>query len=277
MKNAVKVFTYLVLSFMMLYAIAGMFSGVLLAIMKAVAFGVPLVVGIFAARKLKTEREEIAGLAERESMLMGINKESVLLMLPLIVPVIALVFLVSYLTTLALGAFGMSAPSVEETSLFNMILVHALVPAVLEESVFRYLPMKLLAPYSRRWCVILSSLYFAFIHMSIYQLPYAFLAGLIFIIIDIICDSVLPSLILHFLNNSVSVLWIKYSDDSVFATRFVIIMVVTALLSMIPVIIRGRRYLKELRRSMDAGDRLTDYAAPLVFCIFCGAMTLLNL
>ena len=54
-------------------------------------------------------------------------------------------------------------------------------------------------------------------------------------------------------------------------------MVATALLSLIPVIIRGRRYLEELRRSMDAGDRLTDYAAPIVLCIFCGAMTLLNL
>lgn len=277
MKNAVKVFTYLVLSFTMLYAISGMFSGVGGMLMKVVAFGVPLIVGIFASRKLKTEREEIAGLAEQESMLMGINKEAFLLMLPLIIPVIALVFLMSYLTTLALGAFGMSAPTVEETSLFNMILVHALVPAVLEEAVFRYLPMKLIAPYSRRWCVMLSAIYFALIHMSVYQLPYAFLAGLIFIIIDLACDSILPSLLLHFVNNAVSVLWIKYSDSSEFVMWFIILMVSLALLSMIPVIVRGRVYMKKIRLSVDPGERLTAPSAPIVFSIFCLAMTLLNL
>ena len=106
-----------------------------------------------------------------------------------------------------------------------MLIIHALLPSFLEEMLFRYLPMKLIAPYSRRLCILLSSAYFALIHFNLFQIPYALLAGLVFITVDLWADSVLPSFILHLLNNVISVLWIKYSASWEFATWYTVILV----------------------------------------------------
>ena len=75
--------------------------------------------------------------------------------------------------------------------------------------------MKLLLPYSKRHTVIYSSLFFALIHCSFSQMPYAFIAGVIFMLVDVAFDSVWPSIILHFVNNSLSIVWMKYCSGTV--------------------------------------------------------------
>lgn len=277
MKNAVKLFTYFTLVFIILHLTSALFSGVVAALVRVIAFALPAFAGYTASRRLKKEREEIAGVAERESTLLSLDKGSLIKLLTLIFPVIAIVFLISYLTSLLLGAIGAESAGVEDAPLIEMLLLHALMPAVLEELTFRYVPMKLLAPYSKRWCVILSSLYFALIHMNAFQLPYALAAGLIFIVVDIACDSVWPSFLLHLLNNSASVLWIKYSADTTFALWFVIVLVALALLSLIPIIIRRKSYLADLRGALDVGEPLTECSAPMILVFLCVAMTVINL
>ena len=277
MKNAVKLFTYLTLAFMLLYSVSAMASGWVGIVLEVLAFALPVAFGYAASRRLKSEREELRGVAERESTLVTVSGGDAVGVLALTAPVIAIIFLISYLTSLLLGALGLVGSTVEDAPLFEMLVMHALMPAILEEAMFRYLPMKLIAPYSRRWCAVLSAIYFALIHGSLFQLPYALAAGFIFIIIDLAADSVLPSVALHLLNNAVSVLWIKYSSDAGFAAWYVGAMAALALLSLIPVLINRRKYLARLRSALDAGENLTERAAPTVLVVFLLIMTAINL
>ncbi|MBR2930167.1 MAG: CPBP family intramembrane metalloprotease [Clostridia bacterium] len=263
MNSAVKLYTVLVLIFIVLYSLAPAF-GILGVALELLAFAIPVAVGFVASRRYKREREEAKGLAEAESTLFGLSGDAALDLLPLVAPAVALIFLISFLTSLLLGALGMTADHVENEELWKMLLLHALMPSLLEEMLFRYLPMKLIAPYSRRTAILISSLFFALIHMSLFQLPYAFFAGLIFILIDLAADSVLPSMIIHFVNNTISVLWIKYAADPGFATCYVVILAALALISLIPIIIRRRRYAALLKDVTAKGEVLTDYSAPLI-------------
>ncbi|MBR7116514.1 MAG: CPBP family intramembrane metalloprotease [Clostridia bacterium] len=276
MKNALKLLTLLCIAFILLNSAAGSFGGALRVVLQCFAFALPVVIGYVASRRFKREREEIAGVAESESTLFELSRSSLREFLPTVAPTVAVIFLLSYLTSLLLGALGMTGNTVEDAPLYEMILLHALIPSVLEEMLFRYLPMKLLAPYSRRACVIISSLYFAVVHMSLYQLPYAFAAGLIFIIIDLACESVLPSVILHFINNTVSVLFIKYGENPDFALWFVIIMVALALVSLIPIIIRRKEYIESVRRALLKGEGIGELFAPGVFTVMCVLLSILN-
>ena len=276
MNNAVKVYTFLAIAFILLCSVSGMLPAPFNLIFEITAYAVPVFVGYFASRKFKREREEIAGVAEAESTLIGIEPRRLSWIAPLVMPTLGLIFLISYLTSLLLGALGLVGSTVEDAPIAEMLLMHALVPSLLEEMLFRYLPMKLIAPYSRRLTVVISSAYFALIHMNLYQFPYAFIAGAIFILIDIWADSVLPSFILHLLNNTVSVLWIKYSASPLFATWFVVILVSLSLLSLVPIIIKRRDYLATLKFATDKGDTLTDRYAPMLFILFTSIMTILN-
>ena len=276
MNNSVKVYTFLIIAFIFLCSITGALPEPFNLILEIVAYGVPIFVGYLASRKFKREREEIAGVAEAESTLIGVRREKTVGILPLVMPTLGIIFLVSYLTSLLLGLLGVQGSTVEDAPLFEMIILHALVPSVLEEMLFRYLPMKLIMPYSKRFCVCLSSVYFALAHMNLYQLPYALLAGAIFILIDVWADSILPSFILHLLNNVVSVLWIKYSSSSEFSMWFIIILSSLAVLSLIPLVVKRREYIRAIADAVDKGETLTDRYAPMLFIVFASLMTLLN-
>ena len=77
--------------------------------------------------------------------------------------------------------------------------------------------MKLLAIENVRVCVLISAILFALSHHSLFSVFYAFVAGVSFMLIDIISDSVIPSFIIHFLNNALSVLLTFYSGSAYLA------------------------------------------------------------
>ncbi len=216
MKYVIKLYTALSLLFLLLLSISGSIGGIFSDVIYVMAFVAPAACGLYFSQTLHRKREEEAGITLENKWYYTLRINSVNLFLPLVMPVILAVMLVSYMTTLLLGVFGLSNPEVQISSLPNMILVHALIPTFFEELLFRYVPLRLILPYSKSACVIISSLYFACIHCSLFAIPYALVAGAVFIIIDIAFDSVLPSLILHFLNNAMSVIMLKYctSDTS---------------------------------------------------------------
>ena len=179
MNNAVKVYTFLTIAFILLCSASGMLPEPFNIIFEIISYGSLVFCGYLASRKFKREREERAGVAESEATLFGIRADRLGGIAPLIMPTLGVIFLISYLASLLLGLLGLTGATVEDAPLFEMILLHAVLPAVLEEMLFRYLPMKLIAPYSKRLCVVISSAYFALIHMSLFQLPYALLAGVV--------------------------------------------------------------------------------------------------
>ena len=85
------------------------------------------------------------------------------------------------------------------------LINHALLPAILEEALFRYLPMRMIAPHSPRCAIIISSLFFALVHGNLFQIPYAFIGGIIFMSLNLATGSIIPSLVIHFVNNAMSI------------------------------------------------------------------------
>ena len=269
MTEAVKLYTFLDVIFILLLALSGSFGGLLGQILYYLAFAVPVAIGFYTSDTLKTKREEIKGLAEPPEKLFDFDKKTAVKLLPLIAPVVLTVFLASLLTSLLLSLIGVSSAPVEDAGIFRMLLIHALVPAVFEEMLFRYIPMKILLPYSKRWCVIYSALCFSLIHCSFSQMPYAFVAGLIFMLVNVAFGSVWPSVILHFVNNAVSVIWIKYCGGGIAAVIMISALVLLAIVSLLFAAKRKDEYIASFKSAFEKGERFGLTYAPFVLALIC--------
>lgn len=87
--------------------------------------------------------------------------------------------------------------------LFSLLLIAAL-PAFLEESVYRGIFFNEYRKVSPWGGVVLSALLFGLMHGNINQFSYAFLMGMVFALIIEATDSILASMIMHFLLNGIS-------------------------------------------------------------------------
>lgn len=263
MTEAIKIVTFVDIVFIIILVLSGMLPGLFGELIYYCAFLVPITIGFFSSKGLKLKREQLAGVAEPPESLLFFDKKRLAYLLPLIAPSILIIFLSSLVTSVLLSSFGVTAPPVEENGIVTMLIVHALAPALFEEALFRYVPMKLLLPYSRKWCVIYSALFFALIHCSFYQMPYAFLAGIIFMLIDIALGSVWPSVILHLINNSASVIWMKYCTELPLGICFISALVLLSLISLYFVLRKRKAYLEMLRGAFERGEAFKATYAPL--------------
>lgn len=103
---------------------------------------------------------------------------------------------------------------VNENPLWLNLVVIALLPAVVEEFIFRGL---IFNGYKRRnplMAIILSAALFGFIHMNINQFSYAFVIGVIFGLMAYATGSLLPSIMSHFIINGTSVVITHMSADT---------------------------------------------------------------
>ena len=276
MKDGVRVLVLADLIFVALLSLSGSVRGVLGDIVYYLAFLGPLAVGIYGAKRLKKSREEQKGLAELTPSYFKLNRKSAIRFLPFIFPVVALTLLISLFTSLVMGLFGFTPPEVPVTSLFEMLLIHALIPAFTEELVFRLLPLLLLLPYSPRYCVIISSLTFALCHVDIFKLPYAFAAGLALIFVDVAVGSVIPSIILHFVNNAVSVLLL--ATDESFTLPLIVTLVLLSLVSLAFIFVRRNDHKKDFREAMKRGEGFAggrEIGAITALCLFVSLTALL--
>lgn len=85
----------------------------------------------------------------------------------------------------------------------NILLVIsvAIVPAFAEEFAFRGIVMGSLRKYGDSLAIVASAVMFGAMHGNITQIPFAFVLGLVFAFVDCKTNSIIPSMIIHFLNN----------------------------------------------------------------------------
>ena len=135
-----------------------------------------------------------------------IDSEGVRLFTPFIFPTVTCIIILSALTSYLIFALTGKTNSVDMGDSYLLaLLTHALIPAILEEALFRYLPMRLIAPHSPRYAIILSAILFALVHQNLFAIPYALFGGVILMSLDLATDSVIPSVVIHFINNAISV------------------------------------------------------------------------
>ena len=86
------------------------------------------------------------------------------------------------------------------------IFAVCLLPAICEEMFFRGLLLDSLRGVSDWFAAIISAVMFMLIHASPLQTLYQFIGGLIFAIVAIKSNSILPGIVMHFLNNFYAIL-----------------------------------------------------------------------
>ena len=117
-----------------------------------------------------------------------------------------------------LSSFGLSFRSYEyalqqqteapETPVLMLLtVVHtAILPALLEELVFRGFIMQPLRKYGDWFAIVTSALIFGLVHGNMTQAPFAILAGVALGYVNVVTGSMWTNILLHFLNNLISVL-----------------------------------------------------------------------
>ena len=262
MRRNVTTLVALSLVFVILLILAGSCEGVLADVVYYAAFVIPMAIGLIADRRQRRAEAEHDREYKEPQSILSLGRESTRLMLPLAVPTVALTALAAYVTSLAVTAATGARNAVDVgDSLAVALIAHALVPAVLEEALFRYLPMRMLARYGAHVTVIVSSACFSLVHADVFQIPYALLAGVLFMSIDLICESVWPSVIMHFMNNSLSVLYIMYSDADGFDTVYFTALAALILVSFAFIIIMRKRYLERVRALVSVREPLEGMGA----------------
>lgn len=123
----------------------------------------------------------------------------------LIMPVITLVNAIS----LIFSENEISGTITDITTQFPLyigILAIGLLPAILEESVYRGVLYNEYRKKNPRAGIFLSALLFGLLHQNLNQFAYAFVMGLIFCLVIEATDSILSTMIIHFVINSNSVI-----------------------------------------------------------------------
>ena len=239
MKKAVISIFLADLAFLAFLILSGLFGGVLFYIAYSLAFILPFGAAMFFNRDSLSEEKYLS-----------IDKYRAGIALPLIPVTVLVVVVLSVFTSLVLGYFGLTDDVTIEGSLPSALVVYALLPAVFEELLFRYLPLRLLSHRSAKTTVLLSALIFSAVHLDPFQLVYAFAAGAIFMTVDIMTDSVLPSIVIHFINNALSVLTFFLSDYPVFISAYLPTLLVLSILAVIHIASRRSEYMYIFRKKL---------------------------
>jgi len=243
MKKAIYTVVALDCIYIILASLSTVFSTVpyLSLTLKYAAFVIPLLVFVFIWQ---------SGRCERTSVRLFPKREGFLITLPMIAPTIALTMIISFLSTLLMGLMTGATPTVKY-DFPDAFLLHALLPSVCEELIFRFIPLLLMVPHSRKSAIVISSLLFAFVHANPYQIPYALVAGLIYMAIDIATESVIPSVILHLCNNTVALLWSIVSAPIISA-----VLGGLGFASIIAIILMRKRYAEAFSYLKSKSDRV---------------------
>lgn len=266
---ALKILSFSYVLFILLLIVSSFFEGALGLLIYFLAFAIPFSLSIFLGRRS----------GELEKPKLKISKENFILMLPTLIPVILITIGLSALFSFIFGLFGFYNNNVTDVSgnIIFVLIRHAVLPTVLEELLFRYLPIALLAKSSPRMAIFASGVFFAFSHCNLFQLPYALFAGLIFAMLDVIFNSITPSLILHFLNNVISVFYLRYSEIAVFKFVYYITLSSVALISLIIVFLLRNKYLSKVRELKNENEGLKFGAETLIFLIITSAIAIITI
>lgn len=97
----------------------------------------------------------------------------------------------------------------------------SIIPALVEEFTFRGIVLGKLRKYGDTFALFLSALLFGLIHGNLQQIPFAFICGLGFGFITIKSNSLTPAIIVHFMNNFVSVLVSILIDNKILSESIV--------------------------------------------------------
>ena len=118
---------------------------------------------------------------------------------------------------------------IENTNIVFLILVLAILPAVLEEVIFRGLLLKGLKGFGTVGAILICGGLFALYHQNPAQTIYQFCCGAAFALIAVKSGSILPTVLSHFVNNLLVIVLAKLGVASFPLPVFIIMIIVFSL------------------------------------------------
>ena len=158
------------------------------------------------------------------------------------------------------NTLDMSAKANTPLEIVLYIISTAVVPAFAEEFAFRGILMGTLRRFGDAFAIIASAIVFGAMHGNIVQVPFAFILGLVFAYVDCKTNSILPSIIIHFVNNFYAVMLDVLQNTGVFSDRvfmmiyFILIAVfcILGLVSFFLIIRKDKNYFRISDKSIQA-------------------------
>ena len=86
-------------------------------------------------------------------------------------------------------------------------------------------------------------------------------------VIDISTESIIPSIIIHFINNATSVGMIMYGDNPIFSLLIYLILGIAAIISLVVIVTRRFEYKKMLSCAMESGEKIKIVGEMLLFAV----------
>lgn len=157
------------------------------------------------------------------------------------------------------------------------LLVLCAVPALMEEFAFRGIILGSLRRFGDGFAILVSSLLFGLVHGNLVQIPSAFFGGLAFGFITVVCGSMWPAVIAHFLNNAIATFLPMLTDlfppalGGVLGQIVTLLMVLFGVVGLLGLLIKrpDSLNLKEIKISSKFGTRLKwILTAPMMIVIF---------
>ena len=131
--------------------------------------------------------------------------------------------------------------------LILMFISTAIVPAFVEELLFRGVVLSSIRPYSESGAILISALLFGLMHQTPFQLLYATAIGVILGIIRVKTGSIWTGVLVHFCNNFLSVIQTYLLDCYDVYTGNVIYTIITLSISVLGLILGSALYAKKQR------------------------------
>ena len=99
------------------------------------------------------------------------------------------------------------------------ILSTAVVPAFAEEFAYRGIFLGVLRKYGDTFAIITSAIMFGAMHGNLGQIPFAFILGLLFGFLTCKTNSIIPAIIVHFINNFYAAVMNTLSNNNLLSSR----------------------------------------------------------
>ena len=119
---------------------------------------------------------------------------------------IPIALLLNYLAGLLSNAGADSAEDVNTYPVLLSMVVFAVVPAIVEEFVFRGCMLGAYSKVDVKAGILITSLFFALLHFSFGSMLYGFFFGLLFAVVRLATDNLTYTMIMHCLFNTINVL-----------------------------------------------------------------------
>ena len=182
---------------------------------------------------------------------------------------------VRLLSLLGYEAAASDLPSVAGGGFVGVLIVVALLPAILEETLLRGVVLDGIKDVGTVAACLLGGLIFSLFHQNPPQTVYQFICGAVFTLFAIRADSLIPAVIVHFLNNAIIVFDYKYGFLAKLPTAGVIAIYVVSAVCLVAVLVYLIFFDKRTNRKKEGAIKPFIYPA-LPGIILCALMWILN-